>query len=136
MISTIRFLIPNLDRRPDRWKCCRESLIERGVPAKNIERLPALDGLEYLDKKGDHANLENIKAHVTSRFDGKLPECLENDRKLPLTFYAWNCTWYLGLLKIARQADVVCWMMDVPIWLFYTRRSRIHIFTSRCSMDD
>ena len=110
MINTLRFLIPNLTRRPDRWKYCHESLLRRGVPAENIERFPALDGLEYLDKKQDHTNLKLIRDYVSQLFDDNLPPFLQHNA--PLTFYAWNCTWYLGLLKIARQDNLVCWMID------------------------
>ena len=112
MISTIRFLIPNLDRRPDRWKHCYEALLNRGVPAQNIERLPAIDGIEYLDTYQNHANLRIIKAHVASLFNGNLPPFLESDRDIPLTGYAWNSTWHLGLLNIARQSQLVCWILD------------------------
>lgn len=32
-MTALRFIVPNFNRRPDRWNLCRSSLCARGIPA-------------------------------------------------------------------------------------------------------
>ncbi len=112
MIDRIQFIVPNLDRRPDRWNWCRESLLSQGVPAENIHRFSAFDGLNYLDSAGDHNNL-SILEQVLSEHFGVLPPCLTN-LDMALTQYAWFGTFYAMLDKIANmpENEYACWIID------------------------
>lgn len=113
MIDNIHFLIPNLERRTDRWKFCHDSLVKRGVPIEHITRFIAFDGLDYLDANKDHSNLSLLKGKVAELLDGDLPPFIANTyERNNLTHHAWNCTWYFGLSEIARHTDFVCWLVD------------------------
>lgn len=99
-----RVIIPNLDRRPDRWRWCLETLLEQGTPKDSIERFSAFDGTEWSSIEEAHAKMERLHG-------GKLPRYLLSRDRL-LTNYAWRCTWYTILLKVAKGNDTALVMID------------------------
>ena len=113
MVEKIQFLIPNLNRRPDRWEWCRESLLSQGVPGDNIIRFPTFDGLCYVASDGDHRNLTVLQNALSNHF-GCLPLCLRKPVDMVLTQYAWFASWYAMLDRISQMPDneYACWLMD------------------------
>lgn len=111
--NRILFVVPNLERRPDRWEWCRDSLLSQGVPEAHIIRFPAFDGLRYVDEHGDHRNLSIIQ-NMLSQYFGCLPRCLRYRYNMMLTQYAWCSTWYAMLDKIAKMPtnEHICWLID------------------------
>lgn len=112
-MNGIQFIIPNLDRRPDRWEWCRESLLLQGVPAENIIRFSTIDGLRYVTDDGDHRNLSVLQRALSKQFGG-LPPCLRKPIDMVLTQYAWFASWYAMLDMISQMPDdkYACWLMD------------------------
>ena len=112
-INRIRFIIPNLHWRPDRWEWCRNTLLEQGVPAENIIRFPVWDGLRYVDSTGDHRNLHLLQNALADHF-GTLPPCLRRPHDMLLTQYAWHASWYAILDEISRlpEDEYGCWLLD------------------------
>lgn len=121
MIDTVRFLFPNLDRRADRWEWCKAESLNAGVPESQIERVSAYDGLDYLPKSGDPYDVSRLKERIYNDFGKPLPGFLEKSTgvdyvlsqnpqifsQTPITAYAWSCTWYKCLAKIAEYAHNV-----------------------------
>ena len=109
----LQIIVPNLDRRPDRWKHCRESLIDHGVPSDNIHRFSALDGLKYLPSCGNHQCLSLIEK-AAERYVGYLPLCLQNRLGMFLPEYAWLVTWYACLERISNsdEGEYICLLID------------------------
>ena len=113
MIDRLLFLVPNLDKRSDRWEHCRHSLISNGVPSANIYRFAALDGLQYLPPCGNHQCLSLIEK-AAADYVGRLPLCLRNRIGMYLPEYAWLVTWYACLKRISLfcEPEYVCLLID------------------------
>ena len=99
-MTNIFVVVPNLDRRPDKWMVCRERLLMQGIPDTHIIRYPAIDGREYYnenDAEDSRALIEQIGRTWTP-----IPAWLNHP-----TFYiselAWNYTWYMCLETIAQS---------------------------------
>lgn len=114
MINTIRVIIPNLDRRPDRWECCLNSLRAQNVPEQNIQRFAAVDGLDFVNDKGDHGDLTLIDRYMKRRLGAAIPPFLANHEPKVLTAYAWKCTWLLAVTSVLQFSDseLACVMID------------------------
>lgn len=117
MIDRIRFIIPNLDRRSDRWERCVTSLHARNVPPENIQRFASVDGLDFLNKTEDHMDLTLIDRYMERRLGSTLPPFLANYKPTAITAYAWKCTWLLAVTSVLNLADheLGCVMIDDTI---------------------
>ena len=112
MVDNIKFLIPNLFRRPDRWQWCRDSLILAGVPRREVVRVFAYDSHYYYH----HSDYDLTKIHfqLKNDFGNPLPPFLSentgsnsilgdgnNCQEHTIAEYAWDATWYKCLSQIS-----------------------------------
>lgn len=106
----VKCLIPNLDRRTDRWQVCHEKLIDRGVPSENIEKFPSYDGRQYPD-------LSAVKTEASQTFGGTLPPFLKVGDWDRFDF-CWRWTWYAMLHKIQQSNNVksVAYLTLIDDW--------------------
>ena len=98
MDFTLKVIIPNLDRRPNKWDICYSRLLAAGTPGQNIMRVPSYDGSHY-------HTITEIKTDAQRHFT-KLPNWLayEKKKRQP-TEFAWNWTWYTCLQIISNFPD-------------------------------
>lgn len=91
-------VVPNLDRRPNRWNVCQSLLLQAGTPPENIIRIASKDGSDY-------GSINEIKLDAQNYF-GTLPEWLEHNPHRNLTTeVAWNYTWYICLETISNFSE-------------------------------
>lgn len=91
----LNVIVPNLDRRSDRWKHVTAHLVERGVPENRIKRFPSFDGRNYI-------SLFMAQEAARSYFNGELPAYLKRTgAPRTATEYCWNWTWYSILWHIS-----------------------------------
>ena len=86
-------IVPNLDRRPDRWEVCYAALIRSGFAHIEIERWPALDGSQW-------QNTSDALIDRWKHYDGNVPPFLFKEN-WSTGNYGWSCTWYSILEHIA-----------------------------------
>lgn len=79
-------IVPNLDRRPDRWEACYDELKRAGFAPTEIERWSAIDGSQW-DNTTD-ALIDRWK-----HYKGNVPPFLYKENWL-VGNYGWSCTWY------------------------------------------
>lgn len=100
-----RVIIPNLDRRTDRWRWCLETLLEQRVPKEKIERFSAFDAANWSSIDEAHAEAKE-QLGVTI-----LPRYLSGGN-VYLGNYAWKFTWYTVLLQISRGDEPALLLID------------------------
>lgn len=93
-LSTI---VPNLDRRPDRWDACYEALKKSGFAPTQIERWPAIDGNQW-------NNTADALIDRWQHYKGKVPPFLYKEN-WSVGNYGWSCTWYSILEHVAALPD-------------------------------
>lgn len=91
----LKIIIPNLDRRRDRWRACAYILSQLRFPASSITRFPSYDGSNHPHA---HAMRHTARAH----YDGKLPEYLHGTAGGSPTNYGWHWTFYEILNTISQ----------------------------------
>lgn len=101
----LNVVVPNLDRRQDRWYFCLGWLRARGFPDENIERFSAHDGNDYATR--DDARLAALK---------QFPNSMYLDQNVAKHYYCWSWTWYDIMTKIAAQPDGTCTLLLVDDW--------------------
>ena len=101
-----KVIVPNLDRRPDRWKWCVKNLLEQGVPRDKIERFSAFDGLDY---KGLPDWQRLFSDSLRAQF-GTIPFFL--NKKGREGSWAWARTWYTIIKRIADGSDTALVLVD------------------------
>lgn len=95
-MNQYRVIIPNLERREDRWYVCLGALLAQGVNPDLIERFPAHDGLNY--ESSDEARVAALSMFPDSAYlDCKWPHTL--------FYYCWSWTWYEIVSNIANEPD-------------------------------
>ena len=88
----LKAIIPNLDRRTERWEPCYEKLTsEAQFPASQIQRFSAFDYKDY-------PTLESAKEHAERHFGG-LPPLLTQE--LDISRFCWLFTWYAMMTQIS-----------------------------------
>ena len=105
-MNEYKVILPNLDRRPDRWQFSLELLLAQGVPRDKIERFPAFDVLEF---RGLPDWQKRIRESISAQF-GCVPFFLERKRRDG--DWAWSRTWYTILTKIASGSETVLLLVD------------------------
>lgn len=91
-------IVPNLDRRRDRWSACHERLIEKGVPDHKIIRFSAFDYQSF-------DSVSHAKETAKHYFGEDMPKHLE-EVNLPdynVSIFAWLFTWHAILWQIAQS---------------------------------
>ncbi len=95
-------IIPNLDRRTERWEPCYKKLTsEAQFPASQIERFSAFDYKDY-------PTLESARDHAALYFEG-LPPLLTQE--IDISSFCWLFTWYAMMTQISREASDEYYMM-------------------------
>lgn len=102
----LKILIPNLNRRQDKWNSCYKTLKNKGVPDSCIIRVSSYDWRDYFDGQ-NYCNLTLAKSAAIVTFNGTLPKCLSSDKDTHssvhyLGEFAWKWTWYRCLNILAR----------------------------------
>ena len=88
----LNVVVPNLDRRQDRWYFCLGWLRARGFPDENIERFSAHDG-------DDYENREAAREAALKQFSNSV----YLDQIVAKHYYCWSWTWYDIMTNIAVQ---------------------------------
>ncbi|MDE0298609.1 MAG: hypothetical protein OXN17_08260 [Candidatus Poribacteria bacterium] len=94
-MTDFNIVVPNLDRRPDRWYSCYGALLALGFPVKRLHRFSAHDHVNYDSR-------EQAKAAATKQFPNS--EYLRNV-SLEKGYYCWSWTWYDIMTQIADGSD-------------------------------
>ena len=104
MIDKIQFLVPNLDRRPDRWHTCLGALLANYYPDKRIIRFSAHDATHY-------NSFEDARNHAAKQFPHSN---YIRHNKLPAGYYCWSWTWYDIMTQIAHgnHGELALLMID------------------------
>lgn len=90
----LNVVVPNLDRRQDRWYFCLGWLKARGFSDANIERFSAHDG-------DDYENIEAAREAALKQF----PNSAYLDQNVAKHYYCWSWTWYDIMTNIAAQSQ-------------------------------
>lgn len=93
----LKVIVPNLDRRPDRWDMCLQELKNAGFDDSDITRWPAHDGSEW-------DNVTDALIDVWKYYKGNVPPYLYREN-WNVGNYAWSWTWYEILHHIAHAGD-------------------------------
>ena len=101
-----KVIVPNLDRRPDRWRCCRGILLEQGTPRDKIERFSAFDMLEF---RGLPDSAQRFRESLIGQF-GSIPRWLDKESLDGES--SWPRTWYTILKEIASGTENVLLLID------------------------
>lgn len=89
----LKAIVPNLERRPDRWKACQAALLKAGFKDFEIERWRAIDGSQW-------ANVTDALIDWWQYYKGNVPPFLYRENWLTGN-YGWSCTWYSILEHVA-----------------------------------
>ncbi len=97
-------IVPNLDRRPDRWYTCLGALLALEYKPDFIQRFSAHDGNDY--ESSDAARAAAAKHFSNSRY-----LCTN---RLGTHYFCWSWTWYEILSQIADgvHGDLVLVLID------------------------
>ena len=101
----LKAIIPNLDRRTERWVPCYEKLTrEAQFPASQIQRFSAFDYKDY-------PTLEAAKEHAAQHFGG-LPPLLTQE--IDISSFCWLFTWYAMMkqISVADQDEYFMMLLD------------------------
>ena len=113
--ATLRAIIPNLDRRTERWEPCYEKLTsDAQFPASQIHRFSAFDYKNY-------PTLEAAKEHAARHFRG-LPPLLTQETII--SSFCWLFTWYAMMMQISAAHRDEYFMMlldDCTVTLTYNQ---------------
>ena len=90
--ATLKAIVPNLDRRTERWCPCYERLLEAGFPPDTVQRFSAFDYKEFVD-------LDEAQGYMAQIFDG-LPSAISR-RDMKLSNFCWLSTWYAMMRRIS-----------------------------------
>ncbi len=113
-------VVPNLDRRPDRWYVCLGALLALGFPADSIVRFSAHDGNDY--ESYEHARNVALSQFPDSRYIASNSQ----DKH----YYCWSWTWYDIMTQIVDGNFGQFTLMLVDDWMLKYTYSQIstHIF--------
>ena len=100
----LKAIVPNLDRRTERWNPCYDKLIQLShFPPSKVQRFSAFDYKEY-------KTLSSAKEHATQYF-GALPTFLA--KEVGVSELCWLFTWYAMIDHISGQSPCQYYMMLV-----------------------
>ena len=89
----LQIIVPNLDRRTDRWNACFSKLESAGVPRPVITRHSA----------HDYKDIESYPESALRRQFGSVPAWLNEEKwNYSASNFAWCWTWYEILERISR----------------------------------
>lgn len=114
--AALHAVIPNLNRRPERWIPCHQKLLrDADFPAAQIQRFSAFDYKDFAD-------LREAKKSAATRFYG-LPPALSREDMVSSNF-CWLFTWYAMMEQISLGAPDEYYLMmldDCAIHLDYEK---------------
>lgn len=99
-MNDFKVIVPNLDRRLDRWYACVGALRARRIPDNRIHRFSAHDGEAY--NNAAEAQEESLKSFPNSTY---LSTKIEVGGIYDKHFYCWCWTWYEIMIEIANQSN-------------------------------
>ena len=105
-MNECKVIVPNLDRRPDRWRWTMATLTAQGVPRNKIERFASFDGLEFLRHPDA---VDRMRMVIRDQF-GKMPSWLKIAREI--REWSWARTWYTIMTRIMRGTEPAIVMVD------------------------
>ncbi len=102
MISKI--IVPNLDRRADRWYTCLGALLILEYRRETIIRFSAHDG-------NDYESFDSARRAATTQFPDST---YLRENSLGKHYYCWSWTWYDIMTQIANDGhgDLVIFLVD------------------------
>lgn len=120
-------IIPNLDRRTDRWELRLNDLTAKGFPRRRFRRFPSFDGRRY-------ATLDDAKSAATEYFKGTLPPYLDLEKRY-LADYCWHWTWYAIISRIARRRRNVLTLFVIDDWTVSATFSELEDWAARLQQE-
>ena len=94
-MGEFNIIVPNLDRRPDRWYACFGGLFALGFPVEKLTRFSAHDHTEY-------DSIDTAKAVALKQFP-EAPYLRYN--VAAKGYFCWSWTWYEIMTQIAMGSN-------------------------------
>lgn len=94
-MTDFNIIVPNLDRRPDRWYSNYGALLALDFPVERLRRFSAHDHVNYRDTA-------QAKEAATKQFPDS---AYLRDISLGKGYYCWSWTWYEIMTHIAEGSD-------------------------------
>lgn len=104
--TPLKALVPNLDRRTERWGPCYDKLVNvTGFPPSQIERFSAFDYKNY-------SSVADAKAHAAEHFNGLTPFLAQKYRN-DISGFCWSFTWQALIKHVASKSSTQYYLVII-----------------------